>query len=127
MIYGIGCDITKISRFEKWVQNESMIDRFYNPEERPDATASFGRKCEFYAGRFPVKEALSKALGSGIFVLNLKEICVRKNTEGKPELLLTGKTRQMVESRCGKNFRVHISISHEKEYALAYAVIECGE
>ena len=68
MISGIGCDIAKVSRFEKWVKNNEMIQRFFNPceialvsEEEKEKRLHF--LCEHYAARFAAKEAFAKALG----------------------------------------------------------------
>ena len=48
------------------------------------------------------------------------------DSKGKPEFHVAGKALELVEELCGKNSRIHVSISHEKEYAVAYAVIETG-
>lgn len=127
MIYGIGCDIVKISRLEKWVRSEgSYIERFFHEDERLSESVSFQRKCESYAGKFAAKEAFSKALGTGISGFSLKDVYVVSDSKGKPEFRVTGKALELVEELCGKNCRIHVSISHEKEYAVAYAVIETG-
>lgn len=127
MIYGIGCDIVKVSRLEKWVQSEgSYIERFFHEDERLSESVSFQRKCESYAGKFAAKEAFSKALGTGISGFSLKDVYVVSDSKGKPEFRVTGKALELVEELCGKNCRIHVSISHEKEYAVAYAVIETG-
>ncbi|MCQ2240617.1 holo-ACP synthase [Treponema sp.] len=127
MIFGIGCDIVKISRLEKWVQAEdSYVRRFFNEKERLDESVSFRRKCESYAGKFAAKEAFSKALGTGISGFSLKDVFVVSDPKGKPVFYVTGDAEKLVEERCGKNYRIHVSISHEKEYAVAYAVIETG-
>ena len=125
MIFGTGCDIVEISRFKKWVGEESpFIERFFNPNERAGDTASEKRKCEFYAGRFAAKEAFSKALGTGISGFNLNEVYVAPDGLGKPVFHVTGKALETVEKMCGKDYRIHVSISHEKEYAVANVIIE---
>ncbi|MDD7458760.1 MAG: holo-ACP synthase [Treponema sp.] len=125
MIFGIGCDIVKVSRLEKWVQNEeSYINRFFNEKEKIAEGISFQRKCESYAGKFAAKEAFSKALGTGISGFCLKDVYLVKDKKGKPEFFVTGDAEKIVEEKCGCNYRIHVSISHEKEYAIAYAVIE---
>ncbi len=127
MIYGIGCDIVKVSRLEKWVRSKgSYIERFFHEDERLSESVSLQRKCESYAGKFAAKEAFSKALGTGISGFSLKDVYVVSDSKGKPEFHVTGKALELVEELCGKNSRIHVSISHEKEYAVAYAVIETG-
>lgn len=124
MIYGIGCDIVEIERMRKWVEQESaFIDRFFNERERLEK-GTVNRRCEFYAGRFAAKEAFSKALGTGISGFSLKEAYACSGEGGRPFFVVEGKARELLEERCGAGAKVHISISHEKEYALAYAVIE---
>ncbi len=124
MIFGIGCDITKVSRFEKWACSSNMINRFYNENERIKNDVSIQRKCEFYASRFAAKEAFSKALGTGIFGFSLREVFVSKNDSEKPEIKVVGKAKELLEKRCGTDYTVHVSLSHEKEYAMAYVIIE---
>lgn len=125
MIFGVGCDIVKISRFEKWVEAEdTYIDRFFNERERIQTDSSIHRKCEFYAGRFAAKEAFSKALGTGISGFSLKDVYVCPDDRGRPVFVTEGSAKDLAEKLCGTDYRVHISISHEKEYAVAYAVIE---
>lgn len=122
MIYGIGTDITKVSRFQKWVQSEDMIQRFFNEEEMNSAK-SLQSSCEHYAARFAAKEAFGKALGTGLAEFSLKDVYVRNDQSGKPELILKDSALEALKKRCG-NARILVSLSHEKEYALAYVIIE---
>lgn len=122
MIYGVGTDIAKVSRFEKWVNTENMCERFFNSVELMEK-GSIKARCEHYASRFAAKEAFSKALGTGLCGFDLKEVFVTKNDSGKPEIILTGKARTVFDERCG-NANIHLSLSHEKEYAIAFVVIE---
>ena len=123
MIFGIGCDIVKVKRFEKWVTN-SFIERFFNKKEFILGRASVQRKCEYYAARFAAKEAFSKALGTGISGFSLSEVYVQENEAGKPFLITEGKAKDLMDKRCGPGAKVHISLSHEKEYAIAFVIIE---
>lgn len=126
MIFGIGTDITKISRFEKWIINDKMINRFFNKNEilinHNEKNTQYN--LEHYASRFAAKEAFSKALGTGFVGLELSDFGIIKNKEGKPEFCFGSKTLEILEKRVGKNFKVHISISHEREYAIAFVIIE---
>ena len=63
MIFGIGTDIAETKRFEKWVSNPSMYERFFNAAEQMEG-GSVNRRCQHYAVRFAAKEAFSKALGT---------------------------------------------------------------
>ncbi len=126
MIFGTGCDIAKISRFEKWVASEDMIPRFFNEAEM----VSSGNKnflCAHYAKRFAAKEAFSKALGTGFAGLELKDFWIENNEAGRPEMKFGTKTAGKLESLAGKNYKVHVTLSDEREYAVAFVVIEKGE
>lgn len=123
MILGIGCDVAKTERFKKWVLSDGMIDRFYNNKEKL-AKGSLKRACEYYAARFCAKEAFSKALGTGIFGFNLKEVFVIKSSDGRPSLCVEGKAKKIMNERFGTQCVLHVTLSHEKEYAIAFVVIE---
>lgn len=122
MIYGIGTDITKVQRFTSWVQKAGMVQRFFNEKELNKAK-SVQSASEHYAARFAAKEAFGKALGTGIFGFDLKDIYITNDEYGKPELNVTGSAREELEKRC-RNPKILVSLSHEKDYAIAYVVIE---
>ncbi|MBQ0051534.1 MAG: holo-ACP synthase [Treponema sp.] len=126
MIYGIGTDISKVSRFERWVKDPQMLNRFFNSCEQieniKDKNLNF--LCEHYAARFSAKEAFVKALGTGFVGIELNDFGIKKNAEGRPEFYFGEKTKKIIDSRCGLNWNIHVSLSHEKEFAVAYAVIE---
>ena len=125
MICGIGCDIAKISRFERWIAKPGMLSRFFNEKELfPKENAGKGRLMEWYAARFAAKEAFSKALGTGFSGLKLADIYIEKNCDGQPFLRVTGGAREKLESLFGRDCTVHVSLSHEKEFAVAFVIIE---
>lgn len=131
MIFGIGTDIAKVSRFEKWVNNPEMIRRFFNECEICQVEEALIEKrlhflCEHYAARFAAKEAFSKALGTGFVGLELSDFGIKKDENGKPEFFFGSKTADIIERRCGKGAKVFVSISHEKEYAVSFVTIEKG-
>ncbi|MBQ7753928.1 MAG: holo-ACP synthase [Treponema sp.] len=123
MIFGIGTDIAQVNRFEKWVENPQMFMRFFNPAEIMEK-GSLAAKCQHYAARFAAKEAFSKALGTGIAGFELKEVYVVNDPLGKPELKVEGKALELLKQKAGDDSCLHVSLSHEKEYALAFVVIE---
>jgi len=123
MIFGIGTDIVENKRLKKWVENPDMLKRFFADEEIIDSTPAENVLCQHYAVRFAAKEAFSKALGTGILGFDLKDVYVVKNKEGKPSLVLKDKALELLQKRCGKA-DVFVSLSHEKEYATAFVVIE---
>lgn len=123
MIFGIGTDISQVDRFEKWVKNPQMFMRFFNSAEIMER-GSIKAQCQHYAARFAAKEAFSKALGTGIAGFELKEVYIQNDGLGKPELKVEGKALELLKERAGDDFCLHVSLSHEKEYALAFVVIE---
>lgn len=122
MIFGCGVDIVQVSRFlcDSW--DENKILRFFNKEE---ILTSENKQllAEHYAARFGAKEAFGKALGLGIREFSLNEVYVLNDALGKPELKVTGKAALLLKEKAG-NCRMHLSLSHEKEYAVAYLIIE---
>ena len=122
MIAGIGTDIAQVSRFEKWVKNPEMLQRFFN-EKDCGFTGSLASQCQHYAARFAAKEAFSKALGSGISGFNLKEVYITKNSEGKPLLNIEGAALELMKKRFG-DCKAFVSLSHDKEYALDFVILE---
>ena len=125
MIYGIGCDIAKVARFEKWAADSSFTGRFFNEAELWQGKSGVRASWEHYAARFAAKEAFSKALGTGFAGLALKDLWVVKDGAGKPSFAFAPSVQALLESRAGKGARVHLSLSHEKDFAIAYVVIEC--
>lgn len=122
MIRGIGIDIVRTSRLDSWLNDEGLLERFFHPEER---AAVFGRgsdKVLSLAARFAAKEAFGKALGTGLMHFNLREVQVRNDELGKPDMVLHGRARTAFEAMGGVN--VFVSLAHERDNAVAVVVIE---
>lgn len=126
MILGVGIDIVEIERVKKAI--ESSADRFSARILAPDELVEWetitteSRQTEYLAGRFAVKEAVSKAFGTGIGEISFQDIIIYKDRKGKPEVRLEGKAQKIAESMCVST--VWISISHCKNYAVAQAILE---
>lgn len=127
MIFGIGTDIVETRRFKKWIENPSILNRFFASEEQFASKTVECRHenalCQHYAVRFAAKEAFSKALGTGIWGFDLKDVFVTKNSEGKPSIELRNGALELFQKRCGEA-NIFVSLSHEKEYATAFVLIE---
>ncbi|MHC1685740.1 MAG: holo-ACP synthase [Clostridiaceae bacterium] len=122
MIIGVGTDIIEISRIEDAVKNNAnFLEKVFTDNEI-EYLKSRKMRPEYIAGRFAAKEAVSKALGTGFREFSLRDIEVDRNTLGKPMVILKGKAKQ-IALRHGK-YRIHLSISHDKSRAIAYAVME---
>ncbi|APC79545.1 holo-ACP synthase [Clostridium botulinum] len=123
MIYGIGTDITEIRRIEKAIiRNKNFTNKLFTKDEMA-LWEKKNFKLEFIAGRFAAKEAVSKALGTGIRDFNFKDIEIINNELGKPQVILKPKAEDIIR-KISKSYKIHLSISHEKEYAIAYALLE---
>ncbi len=122
MIIGCGVDIIQVERFSKWQKNDMMLKRFFHPNEVEYVLNSTVSSLESIAVRFAAKEAFGKALGTGIGCLTLKNICVVKDTLGRPCLEVYDDVAERLK-QCGAN-RIHLSLSHEKDYAVAQVILE---
>lgn len=124
MIIGIGTDIVSIRRIEKAV--ERFGERFLNKVFTEGETSYCNGKKEkahYLAGRFAAKEAVLKALGTGISNgIWFKDVEVARVQGKRPEIILHGKGKDMAGSLGVKC--IHISISHDGGMALAFAVVE---
>ena len=122
MITGVGIDIVHIKRMEKWLLNSSLLQRYFHPEELSYAFSLGKRSAQTLAARFAAKEAFGKAIGTGLANINLKEILVHNEKNGKPVMKLSGTAKKaMEEAGAGK---VHISLTHESDNAVAMVVLE---
>jgi holo-[acyl-carrier protein] synthase len=122
MITGIGIDIVHIKRMERWLGNAKLLQRFFHPDEIAFALSLGKNASQTLAARFAAKEAFGKALGTGLAEVKLTEITVINKENGKPELKLYGSAQEALEKSGAQ--RVHISLSHERENALAMVVLE---
>lgn len=115
MIKGIGIDIVEIERIEKIAMRQPrFVERILTVAERNIyETLSKRRQLEFLAGRFATKEAVAKAVGTGItHSISWQDIEVLNDERGKPIV------NAPIDST------IHLSISHSKEYAVAQVIIE---
>jgi len=122
MITGIGIDVVHVQRMSRWYRTPGLMERFFHPEELSQAL-SRGSGAELsLAARFAAKEAFGKALGTGLAGIVLKDIMVANHHNGQPEIRVEGTARRALD-KTGAN-RVHISLTHEKDNAIAMVVLE---
>ena len=121
MIKGIGTDVVEIIRIKKLMENQHAIDRLLT-EKEAEIMADKPKPHEFFAGRFAAKEAVSKAFGVGISKCPPNEVEVLNDELGAPYVVLYNNARKLEKKL--KVDKVFISITHEKEYAVATAVLE---
>mgnify|MGYP000503702921 CR=1 FL=1 len=118
MILGIGNDIVEIARIEKAIQSEKFKKRVYTTQEIENIEKKGAGKIASYAGRFSAKEAISKAMGTGVREFALTDIEILNDHLGKPIVRFTNGLKDKMTDK-----RVELSISHSKEYATAVAII----
>ncbi len=128
MILGIGIDICEVERISKTLKryNSKFEIRCFTELEREKCQNTFN-KSGCYAKRFAAKEAMSKALGTGINKgIAWRQIEVENLLSGKPTINLYGNAKKKLESLLPKNMTSNIllSITDEKEYAQAFVIIE---
>lgn len=121
MIVGIGTDIVETARFERL--SPAVFERVFTAAERDYCQARGQGAAASFAARFAAKEAVAKALGTGIARgIRFHDIEVEKREDGAPICHLHGKAQEQLERLGGT--RVHLSLSHEKGHALAFAILE---
>jgi len=123
MIIGIGTDIIAVARIGRLIErNPRFVEKVYSASEQ-EYCQSKANPAQSYAARFAAKEAFMKALGTGWDEgICWAEIEVINNDKGKPEIVLRGATLRYFAAR--KLDRIHLSLSHEKEYAIATVIVE---
>lgn len=121
MIIGIGTDIIEIYRIEKVINRTSNFLKRSFTENEIEYFKKKGLKANVIAGNFAAKEAISKALGTGIRGFGLQDIEILRDELGKPIAKLSDKIYDLLDK---VEFNIHVSISHSKENAIAYAIME---
>jgi len=124
MIVGLGIDIAEIDRIEAAITRHGapFLDRLFTPEEVAYCE-KFKNRYERYAGRFAVKEATMKALGTGWSRgVRWRDIEVMREPSGKPGLRLAGVAREIAD-RMGVK-QISVTITHSGNLALAQVIFE---
>ncbi|MGA9963310.1 MAG: holo-ACP synthase [Azonexus sp.] len=123
MIHGIGTDIVAVKRMHAmWERHgNKALEKLLAPEEIGEFTGTTD-KGRFLAKRFAAKEALGKALGTGIRPpAVLPSIAVAHDELGKPMLVFHGRLAEMIQNQ---RLTAHLSLSDEAEYAIACVILE---
>lgn len=124
MIAGIGTDIVSVSRVRSILNR--FPDRFAKKILSENEFADFTRcttRAAFLAKRFAAKEAAVKALGTGFRQgVEYRDITVSHDAHGRPMLVFTGVALRKVSEN--KITNSHLSISDERDHAVAFVVLE---
>ena len=122
MILGIGVDVVHVGRIRHWESVPGLVERFFHPDEVADARRRGAGESLSLAARFAAKEAFGKALGTGLSGMRLGDIQVVNDANGRPEMVLHGSA--LARFGAARGARVHVSLTHEGENAIAIAIIE---
>ena len=124
-ILGIGVDIVENKRIQKSIKNALFIKRIYTSKELKKSKGVVN-KVGYFSKRFAAKEAFSKALGTGLRMnLNFKDIEVINDKMGKPYYVKNKKITKIIQKTYKiKNFKFFLSVSDEKNYSTAFAIIQ---
>ena len=127
MIIGIGSDLCDIGRIAETLDRhgDRFTHRVFTAGER-DKAAGRADPAPTYARRFAAKEATAKALGVGISGLAWTDIDVVSDPRGKPALELSGGAAARLAGITpdGCTAHLHLSLTDDPPYALAFVVIE---
>ena len=123
MTLAIGTDIVEIVRIAEVLerQGERFIDRILSPSEKLQYQ-SHSDGVAFVAKRFAAKEAIAKALGTGIgHGVSFQDMVISTDKKGAPIAELSNGAADIMQARGG--VKMLISLADERHYAMAYAVL----
>jgi len=122
MIVGVGIDVVHVTRMRRWRGIPGLLERYFHPDEL-SAVIEKGSGTELsLAARFAAKEAFGKALGTGLAGITLKDIMVKNRHNGQPEVLVLNTALAALEHSGA--VRIHVSLTHERDNAIAMVVLE---
>ena len=125
MVLGIGVDLVKVQRFNSWIQNRKLVERFFSAEEVKILDSKVG-VAQSLAARFAAKEAFAKALGTGFREgVFMKDIAIVHQKSGKPQLkIYGGALKHLQKLSKGKEYNLQVSMSDDYPWAQAFVIIE---
>ena len=126
-VVGVGVDAVDVERFRRILaRRPGFAARYFTDTEQADADRS-GDPTESLAARFAAKEAVMKALGTGLGGFAFTEVEVRRSpgegaTSGAPTIVLHGAAAALAAQRQAGT--IHLSLTHTTEVAIAFVVAE---
>lgn len=124
MIIGVGTDIISVARIEEAMQRhgQAFAMRILSARELDEYTAQ-AHPARFLSKRFAAKEALAKATGQGLrHPVTLHNITVDHDELGKPAFVFSEELDEFMQTR--GIVRHHLSISDERDSAVAFVILE---
>ena len=124
-IIGNGVDIIKNSRINSSLKIKGFLNRIFTKKEI-DQGKKLKNKINFYAKRFAAKEAFVKAIGTGFRSdINFIDIEIKNHRNGKPYISLSKKLKNLLKKKFKiQKYKVFLSLSDEKDYSIAFVVID---
>ena len=124
-IIGNGVDIIKNSRINNSLKTKGFLNRIFTEKEIQQGK-KLKNKINFYAKRFAAKEAFVKAIGTGFRSdINFIDIEIKNYNHGKPYISLSKKLNNFLQKRFKiQKYKVFLSLSDEKDYSIAFVVID---
>ena len=124
-IIGNGVDIIKNSRINNSLKIKGFLNRIFTEKEIQQGR-KLKNKINFYAKRFAAKEAFVKAIGTGFRSdINFIDIEIKNYKNGKPYISLSKKLNNFLKKKFKiQKYKVFLSLSDEKDYSIAFVVID---
>ena len=124
-IYGIGSDIISNIRIKKNLKNKKFLRRIFSIEEIENGS-KLKNKFMYFSKRFAAKEAFVKALGTGFRDnINFNSMSILNDKNGKPFIKFDKSIEKKVRALTkNKKFNVFLTMSDEKDYSLAFVIIQ---
>jgi len=124
-IIGNGVDIIKNSRINNSLKIKGFLNRIFTEKEIQQGK-KLKNKINFYAKRFAAKEAFVKAIGTGFRSdINFIDIEIKNYKNGKPYISLSKKLNNFLQKKFKiQRYKVFLSLSDEKDYSIAFVVID---
>ena len=124
-ILGVGVDIIENRRIKNSIKSKSFITRIFGSREIK-FSKRFSNKSNFFSKRFAAKEAFAKSLGTGFRKdLNFKDIEILNDKMGKPYYFKSKKINNLIYKKFKiKSYDLFLSISDEKDYSIAFTIIQ---
>ena len=124
-ILGIGVDIVNNKRIRSLISNKSFINKTFGKNEIKFSKKKIN-KINYFAKRFAAKESFAKSIGTGFRKgLNFRDIEILNDGIGKPYFLISQKMVKIINKKFKvKKFNLFLSISDEKEYSIAFTILQ---
>ena len=124
-ILGIGVDIIQNKRLKNLIFNKTFLSRTFSKNEIK-ISKKISSKTNYFSKRFAAKEAFAKSIGTGFRDnLNFKDIEILNDKKGKPFYFKSKKIDTIVKKKFKiKNYNLFLSISDEKDYSIAFTIIQ---